>query len=77
MRWLASTPRAPLASRAQWTSRARTSFDSAVGTAFALGMGPQDRWLCCLPLHHVAGLSILTRAAICGIGAVLHDGFDD
>ena len=51
-------------------------FRSAVGTAFALGMGPQDRWLCCLPLHHVAGLSILTRAAICGIGAVLHDGFD-
>ena len=51
-------------------------FRSAVGTAFALGLGPKDRWLCCLPLHHVAGLSILTRAAICGIGAVLHDGFD-
>ena len=51
-------------------------FRSAVGTAFALGLGPKDRWLCCLPLHHVAGLSILTRAAICGIGAVLHDGFE-
>lgn len=51
-------------------------FYSAVGTALALGIGPQDRWLCCLPLHHVAGLSILTRSAICGIGVVLHDGFD-
>ncbi len=51
-------------------------FHSAAGTAFALGVSPRDRWLCCVPLHHVAGLSILTRAAICGIGAVLHDGFD-
>jgi len=51
-------------------------FHSAVGTALALGIGPQDRWLCCLPLDHVAGLSILTRSAICGIGVVLHDGFD-
>ena len=51
-------------------------FASAVGTAFALGIGPSDRWLCCLPLHHVAGLSILTRSAITGIGTVLHDGFD-
>ena len=51
-------------------------FHSAVGTALALGLGPQDRWLCALPLHHVAGLSILTRSAICGIGAVVHDGFD-
>jgi len=51
-------------------------FHSAVGTALALGVGPRDRWLGCLPLHHVAGLSILTRAAICGTGAVLHDGFE-
>ena len=51
-------------------------FSSAIGTALALGVGPQDRWLCCLPLHHVAGLSIITRSSIYGIGTVLHDGFD-
>jgi o-succinylbenzoate---CoA ligase len=51
-------------------------FSSAIGTALALGVGPQDRWLCCLPLHHVAGLSILTRSSVYGVGTVLHDGFD-
>lgn len=51
-------------------------FASAVGTSLALGLGPADRWLCCVPLHHVAGLSIITRAAIGGFGIVLHDGFD-
>ena len=37
---------------------------------------PSDRWLCCLPLFHVAGLSILVRSAIYGTTAVIHDGFD-
>ncbi len=49
---------------------------SAVGSAFNLGMDPADRWLCCLPLHHVGGLSILMRSAIYGTTAVIHDGFD-
>lgn len=49
---------------------------SAVGSAFNLGVDPGDRWLCCLPLHHVGGLSILMRSAIYGTGAVIHDGFD-
>jgi o-succinylbenzoate---CoA ligase len=49
---------------------------SAVGSAFNLGMEPSDRWLCCLPLHHVAGLSIVMRAVIYGTTAVVHDGFD-
>jgi O-succinylbenzoic acid--CoA ligase len=49
---------------------------SAVGSAFNLGVDPDDRWLCCLPLHHVGGLSILMRSVIYGIGAVVHDGFD-
>ena len=48
---------------------------SAVGSAFNLGVDPADRWLCCLPLHHVAGLSILMRSVIYGTGTVIHNGF--
>ena len=49
---------------------------SAVGSAFNLGVDPGDRWLCCLPLSHVSGLSIVMRSVIYGTGMVLHDGFD-
>jgi o-succinylbenzoate---CoA ligase len=49
---------------------------SAVGSAFKIGVDPSDRWLCCLPLHHVGGLSILMRSVIYGTGVVVHDGFD-
>jgi O-succinylbenzoic acid--CoA ligase len=49
---------------------------SAVGSAFNLGVDPSDRWLCCLPLHHVAGLSILMRSVVYGTGTVIHPGFD-
>ena len=49
---------------------------SAVGSAFNLGVDPGDRWLCCLPLYHVAGLEIILRSVIYGTGAVVQDGFD-
>jgi O-succinylbenzoic acid--CoA ligase len=49
---------------------------SAVGSAFNIGVDPEDRWLCCLPLSHVAGLSIVLRSVIYGTSAVLVDGFD-
>jgi O-succinylbenzoic acid--CoA ligase len=49
---------------------------SAMGSAFNIGVDPADRWLCCLPLHHVSGLSILLRSVIYGTAAVIHDGFD-
>jgi O-succinylbenzoic acid--CoA ligase len=49
---------------------------SAVGSAFNLGVDPADRWLCCLPLYHVAGLEIVMRSVIYGTGAIIHDGFD-
>jgi O-succinylbenzoic acid--CoA ligase len=49
---------------------------SAVGSAFNLGVDPSDRWLCCLPLYHVAGLQIVMRSVVYGTGAVVHDGFD-
>jgi len=49
---------------------------SAVGSAFNIGVDPDDRWLCCVPLSHIAGLSIVMRSVIYGTTAVLHDGFD-
>jgi o-succinylbenzoate---CoA ligase len=50
---------------------------SAVGSALNLGTHADDKWLACMPLFHVGGLSILLRAAIYGITAVVHEGFDE
>lgn len=41
-----------------------------------LGNGPSDRWLLCLPLNHVAGLSILWRSLSAG-GSVALGPFDE
>jgi o-succinylbenzoate---CoA ligase len=49
---------------------------SALGSAVALGLDPQERWLCTLPLSHVGGLSILVRSAIYGTTAVIHERFE-
>jgi O-succinylbenzoic acid--CoA ligase len=49
---------------------------SALGSAVALGLDPQERWLCTLPLAHVGGLSILLRSAIYATTAVVHERFE-
>jgi o-succinylbenzoate---CoA ligase len=49
---------------------------SAVASAFNIGVQPEDRWLCCLPLSHISGLGIVMRSVIYGTTAVVHDGFD-
>ena len=49
---------------------------NAVGSGFNLGVQPEDRWLCCVPLSHIAGLGIVMRSVIYGTAAVVHDGFD-
>jgi O-succinylbenzoic acid--CoA ligase len=49
---------------------------SAVGSAFNLGVDPRDRWLCCLPLFHVSGLSIVMRSVIYGTAVLVQDGFE-
>jgi O-succinylbenzoic acid--CoA ligase len=41
-----------------------------------LGHGPEDVWLLAMPLHHVAGLSILLRSAYAGGQVRMLDGFD-
>ncbi|HLT59303.1 MAG TPA: o-succinylbenzoate--CoA ligase [Limnochordales bacterium] len=49
---------------------------SAMASCLNLGLVPGDRWLACLPLFHVGGLSILLRSVIYGIPVVLHRRFD-
>ena len=50
---------------------------SALATSHALGVDPAtDRWLCCLPLSHIAGLSVVTRALALGVPLEVHAGFD-
>jgi O-succinylbenzoic acid--CoA ligase len=50
---------------------------SAAATSARLGVDPPtDVWLACLPLAHVGGLSVVTRALHVGTGLVVHDGFD-
>lgn len=49
---------------------------SALGSAVALGVDPDERWLCALPLSHVGGLSILLRSAIYGTTAIVHERFE-
>ena len=51
-------------------------FWSALASARNLGVRAGDLWLSCLPLHHVGGLSILTRSAYYGTEVLLHDRFD-
>jgi len=41
-------------------------YQSAVASAHRLGVLPDDRWLCALPLYHVGGLSIVLRSLLYG-----------
>ncbi len=50
---------------------------AARATSTALAVDPQrDRWLACLPLAHVGGLSVVTRALLTGTPLEVHDGVD-
>ncbi|MCU1394509.1 MAG: menE [Ilumatobacteraceae bacterium] len=49
---------------------------SAVATSARLGVGADDRWLACLPLAHVGGLSVVTRALHTGAPLTVLPGFD-
>ncbi|MDQ6671693.1 MAG: o-succinylbenzoate--CoA ligase [Chloroflexota bacterium] len=51
-------------------------WSSATASVLNLGLAPEDRWLACLPLFHVGGLSILLRSVVYGIAAVVHPRFD-
>lgn len=50
---------------------------SAAATSARLGVDPaRHRWLACLPLNHVGGLSVVTRALLSGTALEVHAGFD-
>jgi O-succinylbenzoic acid--CoA ligase len=50
---------------------------SAMATSARLDVDAQhDRWLACLPLGHIGGLSVVTRALATNTALVVHDGFD-
>jgi O-succinylbenzoic acid--CoA ligase len=54
----------------------RNLFWNAIGSTMHLGFRSEDRWLVCMPLYHVGGLSILLRSVLCGSSAILHERFD-
>ncbi|HYN34556.1 MAG TPA: AMP-binding protein [Ilumatobacteraceae bacterium] len=49
---------------------------SAEATSRRLGVTNQDHWLACLPLSHVGGLSVVTRALHSGNRLTVLPGFD-
>jgi O-succinylbenzoic acid--CoA ligase len=49
---------------------------SARATSDRLGVRPEDHWLACLPLSHVGGLSVVTRALHTGTRLTVLPGFD-
>ena len=54
----------------------RHFFLSAMASAYRIGVMPDDRWLCVMPLYHVGGLSIVFRAVLYGITLELAPKFD-
>jgi O-succinylbenzoic acid--CoA ligase len=49
---------------------------SARSTSRALGSSVDDRWLVCLPVAHIGGFSVISRALFMGQPLEVHDGFD-
>jgi o-succinylbenzoate---CoA ligase len=49
---------------------------SATATLSRVGAAPGDRWLCCLPTSHIAGLQVLVRSLVAGTAPVIHPYFD-
>ncbi|MEW6475153.1 MAG: fatty acid--CoA ligase family protein [Actinomycetota bacterium] len=49
---------------------------AASGAAVAQAVGGTAGWLCCLPVHLVAGLAVVGRAWVTGASLTVHPGFD-
>ncbi|MDP9144238.1 MAG: AMP-binding protein [Actinomycetota bacterium] len=62
-------PKGARLTKENWEAAARASVQH-------LGHGPDDIWLLAMPLHHVAGLSILIRSAYSGGSVRMLPGFE-
>ena len=51
-------------------------FWNATASAFRLGVGPEDRWLSCMPLYHVSGIAVVFRSCLYGTAIVLQRRFE-
>ncbi len=49
---------------------------AAEASAARLDVRASDRWLCCLPVHHIAGLMVVVRSLLAGAEPVMHPRFD-
>ncbi|GAA1564704.1 o-succinylbenzoate--CoA ligase [Actinomadura kijaniata] len=49
---------------------------SATATLQRVRAEPGDRWLCCLPTSHIAGVQVLVRALVAGTEPVIQPRFD-
>jgi len=56
--------------------QAEAGVAAVVATSAALEAGPGDRWLCCLPVHGVAGLAVVARAWHTGLPVEVQERFD-
>ncbi|KAB2339461.1 AMP-binding protein [Actinomadura rudentiformis] len=56
--------------------RAAALLASAAATFDRIGAGPGDRWLCCLPTSHIAGVQVLVRSLAAGTEPVIQPRFD-
>lgn len=49
---------------------------SADSSAEALGLTGNEHWLVCLPVSHIGGFSVITRAEHTGATLTLHETFE-
>ncbi len=63
------TPKGVELTHAALAASVRASLERLGGTS-------HDRWLCCLPTHHVAGIAVILRARASGRDAVIHSRFE-
>ena len=72
--WRPAAPRAspswPCSPTTRWPRR------RAPPASASASIPTSDRWLACLPLAHVGGLSVVTRALVTGTPCTVHERFD-